>query len=347
MASIFKQSAIDAAMKAGKFGQFQALQGHYGPGMDAGTASTGAFLVGELEKQDPRLIEPLTSYFYPRDIDAMPGGGWVESVSNVFVDYATTGNQEDAIAGKETTNFPIAQANISKDIFTTSKFAQVLRLPLFDDLAMQQVGRSLSQILDTSIRLNYNKIMDRNVYNGLTKAGTYGLLNSPLITANYAANNQAGTSRLWVNKTPNEIMYDLNSLITLTWQNSGNDLAGMANHILVDPYNYAYLCNNLVSIAGNTSILKYLLENNIAVNQGRTIGIYPSVWCLAAGTGATQRIAAYVKDPLRINWDLTVPLTRIMTAPNVQSASYETLFAAQFSQVKFLSYTTASYLDGI
>jgi hypothetical protein len=320
----------------------------YGPGMDAGgSASTGAFLVGELEKQDPRLIEPLTSYFYPRDLDAMPGGGWVETVSNVFVDYATTGNEEDSIIGKETTNIPVSQANVSKDIFQTVKFGEILRLPLFDDLAMQQVGRSLSQILDTGLRLNYNKILDRNTYNGIAKAGTYGLVNNPLVPAANAALNNQATSRLWVNKTPNEIMYDINQLITLTWQQSGNDLSGMANHILIDPYNYAYICNTLVSLAGNTSILKYLLENNIAVNQGRTIGIYPSVWCLGAGVGATQRMVAYVKDPLRVNYDLTVPLTRIMTAPNVQSASYETLYSAQFSQVKFLSYVTAAYTDGI
>jgi hypothetical protein len=211
---------------------------------------------------------------------------------------------------------------------------------------MQQVGRSLNQILDTGLRLNYNKILDRSTYVGIAKAGTFGLLNSPAIAAANAATGASG-SRLWVNKTPNEIMYDINSLITLTWQQSGNDLSGMADHILIDPYNYAYICNTMVSVAGNTSILEYLLKNNIAVNQGRKIGIYPSVWCLGAGVGGTQRMAAYVKDPLRVNFDITVPLTRMMTAPNVQSGSYETLYASQFSQVKFLAYVCASYSDGI
>jgi hypothetical protein len=347
MQSTFKKSVIDEAMRTGKFHQFVPLQAAYGPGFDAGAASSGAFLVGELEKQDPRLIEPFVSYYYPRDIDIIPGGGFVEAVSNVYSDYATASNIEDSIVGKETTNIPVSQANISKDVFKTYKFAEILRLPLFDDLAMQQIGRSLSQILDNGIRLNYNKVLDRNAYVGIAKADTYGLVNSPLIASNYAAQNQAGTSRLWINKTPNEIMYDINSLVTLTWQQCGNDLSGMANHILIDPYNYAYIANNLVSVAGNTSILKYLLENNIAVNQGRTLGIYPSVWCLAAGLGSTQRMAAYVKEPNRVAFDLTVPLTRVMTAPNVQSASYETLYASQISQVKFLAYTCASYLDGI
>jgi hypothetical protein len=347
MNSIFKASAMDAALRDGTKGAFQPMQGYYGPGYDAGTASSGAFLIGELEKQDPRLIEPLTSYFYPRDVDVLPGGGWVETVSNVFVDYSTTGNEEDSIMGKETNNVPISQANVSKDIWQTNKFGEVLRLPVFDDLAMQQVGRSLSQILDTGIRLNWNKVMDRNVYNGISKAATTGLFNSPLITSSLAAMNSAGNSRLWVNKTPNEIMYDINQLITLTWQNSGNDLSGMANHILIDPYNYSYICNQMVSLAGTQSIIEYLLKNNICVNQGRTLGIYPSVWALGAGVGSTQRMLAYVKDPLRVNWDLTVPLTRIMTAPSVLSASYETLYSGQFSQLKLLAPTTMAAVDGI
>ena len=342
--TVFKRGALDAALSGAEYNPGQIING---PGMDAGSASTGVFLVGELEKQDPRLIEPLTSYFYPRDLDAMPGGGWVDTVSNVFADYGTTANEEDSLMGKESTNIPVSQANITKDIWKTSKFGEVLRLPLFDDLAMQQVGRSLSQILDNGIRLNYNKILDRNAYNGFAKTNTYGLANNPSVTASLVAFNNAKTSRTWSDKTPNEIMLDINTLVTSTWAQAEYDLTGMANHILIDPFNYAYIANTVVSTAGNRSILDYILENNIAVKQGRSFDIFPSRWCLAAGTGSTQRMIAYVKDPMRVNWDLTVPLTRIMTAPNVQSASYETLYAAQFSQVKFLSYQTILYADGI
>ncbi len=52
------------------------------PTMDAaGIASGGAFLVSELEKRDPLLRKPLTSYTYPRDININTGGGWVDYVS--------------------------------------------------------------------------------------------------------------------------------------------------------------------------------------------------------------------------------------------------------------------------
>jgi hypothetical protein len=121
----------------------------------------------------------------------------------------------------------------------------------------------------------------------------------------------------------------------------------MATHILIDPANYSYLSNTPVTIAGTQSILEYLLKNNIAVNQGKKLEIYPSRWCTGAGVGTTQRIVAYVKAENRVNMDLTVPLSRVMTAPVVASASYETLFAAQLSQVKVLYTQCAQYGDGI
>lgn len=343
------KEAMDSIMSSGQRGVVlpQAPGAVYGPGMDSGGVGGGlVFLAGQLEKQDPRLLEPLTSLTAPRDIDMKPGGGWTSITSNVFVDYATTGSDEDSIMGSETTNIPVSQANISKDVFKVHTFSEILRAPLFDELKLQQIGRSLTQILDDGVRLNHGKMIDRNVYVGISKTGTYGLINSPLVTAANVAQG-ASLSRLWINKTPVEIMNDVNQLLTQTAVASEYDLSGMANRILIDWPNYSYIANTPVTVAGTQSILNYLLENNIAVNQGRELSIFPCRWCTAAGVGATQRMVAYVKAENRVNIDLPVPLSRVMTAPNTSSASYETIFASQFSQVKYLYYQCAAYADGI
>ena len=58
------------------------------PTMDAaGIASGGAFLVSELEKRDPLIRKPLTSFTYPRDININIGGGWADYVSAMSVAY--------------------------------------------------------------------------------------------------------------------------------------------------------------------------------------------------------------------------------------------------------------------
>ena len=344
--NLFRASTKDAAIRAIMPAQGTGM--HMGRGMDSnGIATSMAFLVGELEKQDPRIVEPMTSLTAPRDIDTLFGGGWVDFTSNIFADYATTGNQEDSLIGSETSNIPIATGTLSKDIYKTMIFGEILQVKMIDQAKLQQIGRSLDQILDTGLRLNFNKIIDQSVYVGITKYNTYGLVNSPQISAGLVAQNAGATSRLWTHKTPTEIMADINGLINAAWATAEYAPDGIPNHILVDPANFTYICNTPVTSAGTQSILNYLLDNNIAKQHGVTLEIVPSRWCIAAGAGSTQRIVAYVKDVTKLNMDQTVPLTRLMTAPDVSKMAFLTAYGAQFSQVKFLFSQCAAYGDGV
>lgn len=313
---------------------------------DAAIGTGMAFLNAELEKRDPRLLEPLQSVTWMRDIVAKTGGGWVEFTSNYFVDYATSGSNENGIIGGETNDIPIMQANLNKDVFKVFTFSNILKVPFVDQQKLQGIGRSLDDILDKGIRLNYNKSIDNIAYVGLPSMGIYGLMNNPNVVASAAPNGAGGTAT-WVSKTPDEILADVNSLIVATWAGSEYDLSGMANHVLIPPSQYAYIVGTKVSSAGNISILQFLLDNNIGKNQGVDLTIAPSRWCTAAGSSGKDRMFAYVNDEDRVNFDLTVPLSRVMTQPNVTEMAYLTAYAAQIGQVKFLYYQCARYMDGI
>lgn len=313
---------------------------------DSAIGSGMAFLIGELEKRDPRLLEPLQSVTWTRDIVAKTGGGWVDYTSNTFVDYATTGGNESGIIGGETNDIPIMQANLNKDMWKVFNFGNILKVPFVDQAKLQNIGRSLDDILDKGIRLNYNKSIDNIVYSGLPAMGVYGLINNPDVVTTAAPNGASGKSD-WSSKTPDEILNDVNSLIVATWTASEYDLSGMANHILIPPNQYAFLVGRKVSDAGNISILQFLLENNIARNQGVDLVIAPSRWCTAAGTGGKDRMVAYVNDEDRVHFDLPVPLSRVMTQPQVTEMAYMTAYAAQIGQVKLLYDTTIRYMDGI
>lgn len=319
---------------------------------DSAIASGLTFLTGELEKRDPKLHEPLTSVTWMRDIVADTGGGWLEYTSNLFVDYATTGSGTSGLVGSETNDIPVMQANITKDNYKVFSWANILRVPFIGQQYMNKVGRSLDDILDKGIKLNWNKDIDQIVYEGFDELEVYGLVNNPGITAEAAPPKASGDSQvaadlLWKNKTADEILDDINSLINKTWMASEYDLTGMANHILIDPVNYAHITSRKVSEAGNVSVLTYILENNIAKNQGREIFIAPSRWCTGAGVGGTNRMLAYVNDVDRVKIDLPVTLSRVMTQPVVQQLAYLTAYAGQIGQVKFLYTQCARYMDGI
>ncbi len=313
---------------------------------DAAVGTGMTFLVGELEKQDPRLLEPLASVTWPRDIVARTGGGFVDYTSNVFVDYATTGGANGSgIIGGETNDIATMQANITKDVWKVFEFANVLKIPFIDQQKLQNVGRSLNDIMDSGIRLNYNKSIDNIVYTGVPTLGVTGLTNDPDVTATTAAVG-ASTYTTWATKTPQEILNDINAIITSTWEASQYDLTGMANHILVPPVQFAALMQP-VTTAGSQSILEYLLNNNIGRSQGVDVQIVPSRWCTGAGAGGTDRMAAYVNLENRVNFDLPVPLNRALTQISVEQFAYLTGYVAQIGQVKYLYYQTVAYVDGI
>ena len=313
---------------------------------DSAVASGMAFLQGELEKRDPKVREPLTSVTWQRDIVAKTGGGWVEYTSTYNVSYATAGANQNGIIGGQSNAIPTVQADVSKDIFKVSTWANILKVPFVDQQKMQQIGRSLDDILDKGLRLNYQKTLDLNVYFGFSSVGTYGILNNPNITAGAVANGASGNTA-WSSKTPDEILADINTIMNQTWAASEYDLTGMANHILIPPQQYSYLVSQKVSTAGNISILQFLLENNIGRNQGIDLQIVPCRQCIGAGAGRKDRMVAYVNDDDRMYFDLPVPIQRVMTQPSVQDMAYLTAYAAQIGEVKFLYYQPVRYGDGI
>ena len=322
-------------------------KGGYGKAADAAIASGMTFLQAELEKIDAKVREPLTSVTWQRDIVAKTGGGWVEYTSTYDVDYATSGANQHGIVGSSTTAVPVMQVNMNKNLFPTLTWMNVLKVKFVDLQKSKQIGRNLEDLLNKGIRLNYNKTLYQNVYQGFTEYGTTGLLNDANVTVTTVPLNAGGTSRKWEDKTAEEILLDINDMLVAGWTASEYDLKGMPNHILIPPEQYADIGLRTVTNAADKSILEYLLENNIGKRQGVNVSIEPCRWCKGAGAGATDRAVAYANDEDMLYFDITVPNTRAMTQPDLLQASYLTLYAAQLGPVKFNYYQPVGYFDGI
>lgn len=315
--------------------------------MDAAGITTGmAFLEGELEKRDPKIREPLTSVTWQRDIVAETGGGWVDFTSTMNVDYATSGPNDQALIAGATDVIPTVQANINKDIFKVFTWAQAMKIPFVDSQKFQTIGRSIDSILDKGIRLNYNKTIDLLVYRGFTSVGITGLVNDASITA-AAATTGAGGSTEWINKTVDEILWDINKMITEAWAAAEYDESAIPNHILIPPTKYAYLVSTRIGTSGDENILGYLLKNNIAKQQGVNLQIFPCRWLSGAGEDSSDRMMCYRNDKDFVYFDLPVALTRAMTQPVALQFAYITIYAAQMGQVKFLYTQPVRYVDGI
>ncbi|WP_371378894.1 DUF2184 domain-containing protein [Sporomusa aerivorans] len=315
--------------------------------MDVAAISGGnAFLVSELEKLDPTLLEPLTSSTYARDIPIESGGGWVETTSVMNVDYAVSGGQADAVGGVQN-NVRLIQANLDKDLFKVYPYEVAMQIKFVDMERGKVTGRSLEQIYDDGIRLDWDKYLDINTYKGQAAYGTYGLVNHPGVTVGAVAQNAGGTSTLWKNKTQDEILYDINQEITAAWAAAQYDQSAVANHILIDTPNYAYIASTKVSGQADKTILTFLLDNNIAKEKGSNLFIGDCRWCLGAGSGGTNRMVTYVNAKRFVNMPVPVSLSRVMTQPNVNTASYDSLYVGNVGQVQVRYTQPIRYADGI
>ncbi len=318
------------------------------PTMDAaGIKSNGAFLVSELEKRDPMIRKPLTSVTYPRDIVIQTGGGWVDYVSAMSVAYGITGGSGSSpVQAGGANGIPTVQANVEKGVYKAHTFAVALRV-MFQDLQRANfIGRSLDQLLQDGVRTVFDKHQDQNMYVGLEEYGYTGIINNPNATESTVADGASGNGN-WKGKTPAEILADVNTALITTWEQAGYDNAAIPNHILLPYEEYNYILNTPMSDLATKSIYDYIMENNIAAKNGGDLFIGATQWCKGAGTGGTDRMVVYVNDERYLKADELVPLSRIMSAPNVANVCYDTAFMANLSEPQVMYPQTITYWDQI
>lgn len=321
------------------------------PTMDAGgIQSAGAFLTSELEKRDTLIRKPLSSFTYPRDIVIQSGGGWVDYVSAMSVAYGMTGGAGGSgVTAGGANGVPIVQANVDKGVFKAHTFAAALRVMWQDMQRANYIGRSLDNLLQDGVRMAYDKHMDQNVYTGLTEYGTTGLVNNPDATKTTAASNgaAAAASTKWKDKTPDQILKDVNTALLAVWEANGYDLSAIPNHILLPYEQYNYIMTTKVTDLATETIYDFLVKNNVAAKNGGELFIGATAYCKGAGTDSSDRMVVYVNHERFIKADELVPLARVMSQPNVENVCYDTAYMANVSEVQIFYPTAILYMDKI
>lgn len=314
---------------------------------DSAIATAGAFLVSELEKRDPIVRVPLTSFTYARDIPIKTGGGWVDHTSNLNINYGVTGGSGNGTVQAGGANgSPLIQMNLEKDVYKTHVFNTTMRIGFVDMMRANITGRSLDKLLSDGVRLTYDKHMDENVYKGMSQYGSSGLVNNPNIVASTVSAG-VSTQTDWAHKTPAEILNDINTAINDVWAAAGYDLRAMPNHIIIPHEQFNYIATQPVSQLSEKSILTYLQENNVAAKNNVELVIAGVPWCKGAGTSSTDRMIVYVHNEQFIAVEELAPLSRVMTSPSTEAQAYDSLYMANLSEVEFFYTQTVRYYDGI
>ena len=308
----------------------------------AGIASGQAFLTGELEKRDMLVRTPLTSFTYTRDIPIRVGGGWAEYVSAMNVGYGITGGSGDnLIQAASVDGIPLVQANFGKDLWKTHIISAGTRIFWVDMQRGNMTGRNLDTLLRDGLRMTYDKHMDENTYVGFARYGTTGLINNADVTVTSASTTFANAT------SPDDILDIVNTAILDAWAAAGYDLDAVPNHIIMPYEQYNYIATTRIGQLAEKTILTFLLENNVAKQNGADLFIGATAWCKSAGAGNADRMVVYCNKERYIAMDELVPLTRAMTTPNAERFSYDTAYAGNVSEVEVFYTQPIVYVDGI
>lgn len=322
--------------------------------------STGAFLVGELERLDMTLNLPLAEVSWSRDMDLREDVTIADEVSSFTLStYASQGGlgsgngigNGKAWIGKDTTQITGIALDIAKIPFPLRLWGMELKWSIPELESAAKLGRPVDQQKFEGMQLKHQMDIDEQVYIGDTIMGDFGLTNSSSVTnTGSLPATGTGSSILWANKTNDQILSDVNTALTSVWAASA--WAVMPNRLLINPTNYGFIATAKVSQAGNISILQYIRENNLITKGGQgQLEIYPAKWCAGAGSGGTignesttNRMVCYSKDKRRVRY----PMTLLQRTPIQYDAIWhKTTYFCRLGVMEPVYPATIGYFDGL
>ena len=325
---------------------------------------TGAFLVGELERLDQTTHPPLFETSWDRDLpvrDDVTVGDEVSSFTQQT--FGTPGGpgtgaavgQKRSVIGKITTQLPEMAVDIDKVTVPLLPWGEGVAYSVAELASAAQLGRPIDQQKLTALDQEYQLQTDAQAYLGWTGNGTYGLINSPLVTATNLPNSASGTnSPNWPKKTPSEILTDMANMCYGPWAASG--FAVRPNRMLLDPQNFTYISVTPATTAGSKSILAYFLESYNADTQAPPLRILPLKWLTGAGSGGTLLTPgtvnrAVVYSRVEGSWQqayVRFPLTMLQRTPLQYDGLFQRFYKwGRLGACEFVYPETIEYFDGL
>jgi len=195
------------------------------------------------------------------------------------------------VAGKETT-IPVRSVGISYGY------------NLDEIQASQLTGAALDQRRANAARRSNEQVVNDVAFFGDNESGLPGLFSNPNIPTGAVVNPGSGTE--WVNKTPDEILFDVNDLFADIFETT--KMVEQGNTLLLPPNQWSYIMSTPRSSNSDTTIAQYLVQNSPYLNSMEDI--IPVNECAAANNPllSADAMVAYDRSPDKLQLEIPVEL---------------------------------------
>lgn len=244
---------------------------------------------------------------------------------------------------------------------TDMPFNQVTRDQASHDFAMIGSGwewnlEEINQAALYGVNLNDTKAMSAAdkverllndiAMRGSTEKNWTGLLNSTIVARTDAAATGTGSSTFWASKTVDQILADINGVLSSVRTNTGE--VEWADTLRMPPDAFRDLATRRMGAGdGFMTVLEFIRRNNIyTAETGQSLDIQPLREARNASQDGGGRLVAYRKDPEVVRFHL--PMPRRVLAPRQKSImGFETGIIARTGGTEIRLPGAFAYLDEI
>lgn len=244
---------------------------------------------------------------------------------------------------------------------TDMPFNQVTRDQASHDFAMIGSGwewnlEEINQAALYGVNLNDTKAMSAAdkverllndiAMRGSTEKNWTGLLNSTIVSRTDAAATGTGSSTFWASKTVDQILADINGVLSSVRTNTSE--VEWADTLRMPPDAFRDLATRRMGAGdGFMTVLEFIRRNNIyTAETGQALDIQPLREARNASQDGGGRLVAYRKDPEVVRFHL--PMPRRVLAPRQKSImGFETGIIARTGGTEIRLPGAFAYLDEI
>lgn len=209
----------------------------------------------------------------------------------------------------------------------------------------QLLGIDLNAQKGIAARRAAEEMTDRVAFLGDASKGLTGMVNNPDVTVQDAAATGTGSSTQWEDKTPGQIMGDVNALLTGVYTATATTV--VSDTLLLPPTRMHYIGTTTVSDNRETTILEWLRENNVyTMETGQPLTIRAIRGLETVGDGGVARAMAYRNSEEVVKLNMPMPF-RFFPVWQTGPFRFDVPGMFRVGGVDFLLPKEAIYLDGI
>lgn len=293
------------------------------------------FLQTKLAKLHSKMYEPKSYFTYQEDIPVETGGGFVDYIEFYTVDWAGIVKDTRNLFGNGGNLIPRVNAGMNQNrakVFTY-EVAYDLRFVELEKMKKAQLSKSVEQIYQDIIRVGWDYFCQGIGYLG--ERGVGGLFTSNNVQAT-TVDNSGTTGSGFEGLDDDVVVATINGIFTDMLKESNMNINLIPDTILVPTFVSEDLVNRFSALY-SASLFEFIKEHNLGRAQAGDkfnlkIVARPDLDTL--GTAGKGRIVAYRRDKDYVRLDMPYPIQHYITLPNMERASYTSLFVGQVSEIQ-------------